>query len=67
MDLGNAKIIPDVRLFGFVGVSKECGRKTLERLEAEGVVSPLRTPTGRTMLSFREAESVVSAFPRVAA
>jgi hypothetical protein len=62
MDLYDAKIVQDVRLFGAVGVSAKCGRKVLDVLESQGVVSPLRTPTGRTVLSFREAEAVMKSF-----
>ena len=67
MDLSDAKIIPDLRLYGLLGVSRECGRRALEKLEVNGAISPRRTPTGRTMLSFKEAEAVVQAFSRVAA
>ena len=67
MDLYDAKIVQDVKLFGAFGISVKCGRKAVETLESQGLVSPLRTPTGRTVLSPREAETVMNSFPRVAA
>lgn len=63
-NIQDAKIVSDVRLFAVAGISAKCGRKALEALEAEGAVSPLRTPTGRTFLSQREAETVLLAVSR---
>ena len=61
MKLFDAKIIPDVRLYQAVGVRKETGRKLVKNLEAKGVVSPLRTPTGRTLLSFHDSSALLTA------
>ena len=61
MNLYEAKIILDVHLYQAVGVSKETGRKRLEILRAKGVVTPLRTPTGRTLLSFHDSHALENA------
>ena len=66
MDISDVKIVQDTNLFGACGVSVKCGRKAVKALESEGLVSPLRTPTGRRILSFREAEVVMNSFSRVA-
>lgn len=58
MNIRQAKIVPDLRLFSALNVSREHGRKRLGELEEKGVVSPLRTPTGRTLLSFEDAEKL---------
>ncbi len=60
MDISDVKIVQDTTLFGAYGVSVKCGRKAVDALEAEGLVSPLLTPTGRRILSFREAEAVMN-------
>ena len=67
MDLYDVKIVQDTTLFGAYGVSVKCGRKVVKDLESEGLVSPLLTPTGRRILSPREAEAVMNSFSRVAA
>ena len=56
------KIIPDLRVFEVVNVSKEVGRERIRDLIALGEISPQRTPTGRCLLSFEDAERLVSAF-----
>jgi ribosomal protein S25 len=61
LDIREAKIVPDLRLFTALNVSREHGRKRLRELEEQGVVDPLRTPTGRTLLSFEEAERLSAA------
>ena len=66
MDLYDVKIVQDTTLFGAYGVSVKCGRKVVKDLESEGLVAPLLTPTGRRILSPREAEAVMNSFPRVA-
>lgn len=61
MNIRQAKIVPDLRVFAAANVSKERGRRRLSELQQEGLVQPLRTPTGRTLLSFEEAERLVAA------
>lgn len=56
MNIKNAKIVPDLRIFQTANVSKEHGRKRMQELEKRGVISPLRTPTGRYLLSLEDAE-----------
>jgi hypothetical protein len=61
MEIREAKIVPDLRVYAVHNVSKEHGRRRLMALQAEGVIQPLKTPTGRTLLSFEEAERLASA------
>ena len=56
MDIKNAKIVPDLRVFQAINVSKETGRKRMEELQSIGVIAPLRTPTGRCLLSYDDVE-----------
>ena len=56
MSIREAKIIPDLRIYAIQNVSKEHGRKRLEELFAKGEIQPLRTSTGRTLLSFKDAK-----------
>lgn len=56
MNIREAKLIHDLRVFVVANVSREHGRKRLSDLERAGKIKPLRTPTGRTLLSFDEAE-----------
>lgn len=56
MDIRNKKIVPDLRIFAAVNVSKERGRRIRDELERAGRISVLRTPTGRCYLSFGDAE-----------
>ncbi len=67
MDISDVKIVQDTTLFGAYGVSVRCGRKVVKDLESEGLVSPLRTPTGRRILSFREAETVMNSVSKLSA
>ncbi len=67
MDISDVKIVQDTNLFGAVGVSLKWGRKVVKDLESAGLVSPLRTPTGRRILSFREAEIVMNSVPELSA
>jgi hypothetical protein len=57
----DAKIVSDLRIYGALNVSKEHGRKRLGELQARGEIEPLRTPTGRTLLSFKDAERLSAA------
>ncbi len=59
MNLQTEKLIPDLRIFEIMRVSKESGRIRLKDLEASGEISPLRTPTGRCFLSVADAEVLV--------
>ncbi|MCB1685953.1 MAG: hypothetical protein KDI31_15770 [Pseudomonadales bacterium] len=61
MNIRTAKIVPDLRVYALSNVSKEHGRRRLTELQAQGIVQPLRTPTGRTLLSFEDAERLAAA------
>ena len=61
MNIKSEKIVPDLRLFEAVGVSHERGRKRIGELEAQGVIHPKRTPTGRCLLSLEDAERLANA------
>jgi len=61
MDIREAKIVPDLRLFEAVNVSRETGRERIRDLIALGEISPKRTPTGRCLLSFEDAERLANA------
>ena len=56
VEIRDAKIVPDLRLFQAQGISKEWGRKVMAELVEKGEISPLMTPTGRCLLSFTDAE-----------
>ena len=55
------KIVPDLRVFEAVRVSRELGRRGIKDLTVQGLIDPLRTPTRRCLLSFDEAERLVNA------
>ena len=61
MNIKNAKIVPDLRVFQTINVSKEAGRKRMEELSSKGLIEPLRTPTGRCLLSIEDAERLANA------
>ena len=54
MDLMELKVIADSKLWPVLGVGRDKGRRDLKKLEAQGLVSPRRTLTGRSELSFRD-------------
>ena len=56
MDISKKQIISDLRIYEAASVSKDHGRACLKVLEVRGVVNPLRTPTGRCLLSVADAE-----------
>lgn len=60
MNIKTAKIVPDLRIFQTANVSKEAGRKRMGQLESQGVIDPLKTPTGRCLLSFEDAERLAN-------
>ena len=55
MDIQNAKLIPDLRVYEEAKVSRDHGRARCKELEDTGQISPLWTPTGRCLLSVTEA------------
>ena len=61
MDIEMEKIIPDLRVFEVVNVSKEVGRDRIRNLTALGEISPKRTPTGRCLLSIEDVKRLVNA------
>ena len=60
MAIRDVKIVPDLRLFQAQGVTKEWGRKVMAELVEEGEINPLKTGTGRCLLSFKEAERLAT-------
>ena len=62
MDIRTVKIVPDLRIFEAVSVSREKGRQTIRNLVEAGAINPKRTPTGRCLLSFEDAERLADAF-----
>jgi hypothetical protein len=61
VEIREAKIVADLRVYAARHVSKDHGRRRLAELEAQNVIQPLRTPTGRTLLSFADAERLAAA------
>ena len=61
MNIRDAKIVPDTRVYPFSNVSKEAGRKVMENLASQGVIEPHVTGTGRRLLSFEDAERLANA------
>ena len=61
MNIRDAKIVPDTRIYPFFSVSKEAGRKIMAALEARGVVTPYHTATGRRLLSLEDTERLADA------
>ena len=61
MDIRDVKIVPDLRVFEAACVSREHGRKRMQALAARGAIEPKRTPTGRCLLSFHDAERLANA------
>ena len=56
MDISKKEIISDLRIYESEGVSRDHGRKVRDELEAQGLLKPRRTPTGRCLLSVKDAE-----------
>ena len=61
MKLRDEAIVPDTRVFALSDVSKEAGRKRMQKLEASGVIRVVRTPMGRRWLTVRDAERLAEA------
>ena len=61
MKLSDAAIVPDTRIFALSEISKEAGRKRMEKLEAEGQITIVRTPMGRRWLTVADAERLADA------
>ena len=61
IDIRTVKIVPDLRIFEATNVSRETGRKRIKDLAAQGIIEPKRTPTGRCLLSFEDAERLANA------
>lgn len=62
MKLDEAKIVPDLRVFEAISVSRDTGRQRLQKLIKQGVIDPKKTPTGRCLLSITEAERLAAEF-----
>ena len=62
MEIATKKIISDLRVYEAASVSKDHGRGCLKSLEVRGMIMPLRTPTGRCLLSVEDAELLANEF-----
>ena len=61
MNLKDAPLIADTRLFAYRNVSIETGRKRARELEAQGEISIVRTGTRRRWLTVEDAERLADA------
>ena len=61
MSIRDVPMVPDLRVYQFKNVSREHGRKRLKELQTTGLIQPVETPTGRRLLSFRDAEALAEA------
>jgi hypothetical protein len=61
MGIRDVPLVNDLRIYQFKNVSKEHGRKRLTELESKGLIRPTATPTGRKLLSIRDAEALAEA------
>lgn len=61
MKLRHAATVPDTRVYALKEVSKEAGRKRMEKLEADGKITVVRTPMGRRWLTIADAERLAEA------
>ncbi len=61
MSIREVPMVNDLRIYQFKNVSKEHGRKRLAELQEQGLIRPVATPTGRKLLSFRDAEALAEA------
>ncbi len=61
MKLREAAIVPDTRIFALSEVSKEAGRKRMEKLEGDGAITVTRTPMGRRWLTVDDAQRLADA------
>ena len=61
MEFSKQPMISDLRVYEVRRVSREHGRACLRAMEIAGRVSPPRTPTGRTYLSFDDAKALAEA------
>lgn len=55
MDIGKKEIVPDLRVYEAASVCKDHGRTRMKELESRGAIKPLRTPTGRCLLTVEDA------------
>ncbi len=62
MSIETEKIIPDLRVFEAVNVSKETGRERVRDLTSQGYITPKRTPTGRCLLSIEDVMRLANSF-----
>ena len=60
MNIRQMKIVPDLRVFEALSVSRELGRKRILELVAKRAIDPKRTPTGRCLLSFEDVERLAA-------
>ena len=61
-DLMSQPMISDLRVYEAANIHRDTGRKQLKKLEAQGIISPRRTPTGRKLLSIDDAERLANSF-----
>jgi hypothetical protein len=51
MSFDELPVIPDGNVYRVAMVSRDCGEREMHRLAAIGEIQPVRTPTGRTLLT----------------
>ena len=56
MSLIDEPIVSDREIYALKRVSPDTGRKRARQLEAQGSIRLTRTPTGRTRLTYPDAE-----------
>jgi hypothetical protein len=61
MTLRDNLMIPDTAVYTAMRVSRQHGRRRLEELKAKDAVRPVKTPTGRNLLSIADAERLAAA------
>lgn len=61
MDIKAIPLVNPLRVYEARHVSRERGRKILRELEEGGEISPVKTSTGRVLLTFRDTEIVAAA------
>lgn len=64
MSFDELPVIPDGNLYRAAMVSRDCGEREMQRLAAAGAIQPVRTPTGRTLLTPADGRRVFESLSR---
>jgi hypothetical protein len=57
-DFETTALVPDILIYRATLVSQERGQRELRLLTQQGKIRPVRTPTGRTLLSIHDAKRI---------